>query len=99
MNEAPTIATAIAPAIARNTRIGKYSLSRPSITTLVGGIARPGVRRLHEPVRKTPCRRGRYRSDEEPGKPDALRPTHPHIGRGTADRWRERRGSNPRPPA
>src|SRR5437870_9696614 len=42
MNEAPTIATAIAPAIARNTRIGKYSLSRPSITTLVGGIARPG---------------------------------------------------------
>src|ERR1700730_1767578 len=69
MKEAATIATAIAPAIARNTRIGKYSLSRPSITTLVGGIA-AGTRRLREPVRRTHCRRGRYRSDEEPGKPD-----------------------------
>src|SRR5207249_3770480 len=81
MKEAATIATAIAPAMARNTRIGKYSLSRPSIMTLVGGIA-AGARRLHEPVRKTHCRRGRYRLDEGPGKPDTLRPSHPRIGRG-----------------
>src|ERR1700730_6697373 len=69
MKEAATIATAIAPAIARNTRIGKSSLSRPSITTLVGGIA-AGARRLREPGRRTHCRRGRYRLDEAPGKPD-----------------------------
>src|SRR6266446_8298155 len=81
MKEAATIATAIAPAIARNTRIGKYSLSRPSITS-PRWRHRSQDATLGEPAVRTRCRRGRYRLDEGPGKPDTLRPTHPRIGRG-----------------
>src|SRR5690242_287406 len=43
MTEAATIATDIAPAMARNTRIGKYSRSRVSIRNSVEGVCRAAL--------------------------------------------------------